>query len=69
MDVWKMKLFLVLNGISHSFSLLTREISLSTLDINFIFPNIHVLFSTDLYSLFNLFHYTVNKNFYFNQIR
>ena len=40
-----MKLFLVLNRISHSFALLTREISWSTLEINFIFPHIHVLFS------------------------
>ena len=35
-----MKLFLVLNKISHSFALLTREISWSTLEINFIFPHI-----------------------------
>ena len=40
------KLFLVLNRISHSFTLLTREISWSTLEINFIFSHIHVLFST-----------------------
>ena len=41
-----MKLFLVLNRISHSFALFTREISgRSTLEINFIFPHIHVLFS------------------------
>ena len=39
-----MKLFLVLNRISQSFALLTREISWSTLEINFIFPHIHVLF-------------------------
>ena len=45
MDVWNMKLFLVLNRISHSFALLTREISWSTLEINSIFSNIHVLFS------------------------
>ena len=38
------KLFLVLNRISHSFALLTREIFWSTLEINFIFPHIHVLF-------------------------
>ena len=42
-----MKLFLVLNKISHSFALLTREISLSKLEINFIFPTIHVLFSIE----------------------
>ena len=41
-----MKLFLVLNRISHLFALLTREISWSTLEIDFIFPHIHVLFST-----------------------
>ena len=40
-----MKLFLVLNRISHSFTLRTREISWSTLEINFIFPHIHVLLS------------------------
>ena len=40
-----MKLFLVLNRISHSFVLLTHEISWSTLEINVIFPHIHVLFS------------------------
>ena len=39
-----MKLFLVLNRISHSFALLTREISWSTLEINFIFLHIRVLF-------------------------
>ena len=38
-----MKLFLVLNRISHSFALFTREISWSTLEINFIFPHIRVL--------------------------
>ena len=43
-------LFLVLNRISHSFALLTREISWSTLEINFIFPHIHVLFSYFLLS-------------------
>ena len=37
-----MKLFLVLNRISHSFTLFTREISWSTLEVNFIFPHIHV---------------------------
>ena len=35
-----MKLFLVLNRISHLFALLIREISWSTLEINFIFPYI-----------------------------
>ena len=40
-----MKLFLVLNRISHSFALFNREISWSTLEINFILPHIHVLFS------------------------
>ena len=40
-----MKLFLVLNRISHSFALLTRKISWSTLEINFIFPHIYALFS------------------------
>ena len=43
-------LFLVLNRISHSFALLTRERSRSTLEINFIFPHIHVLFSYFLLS-------------------
>ena len=37
-----MKLFLMLNRISHSFALLTRKISWSTLEINFIFVHIHV---------------------------
>ena len=37
-----MKLFLVLNRISHSFALLTREIFGSTLEINFIFPNFYL---------------------------
>ena len=46
-----MKLFLVLNKISHSFALLTREISWSTLEINFIFPHSHVLFTILLLSL------------------
>ena len=32
-----MKLFLVLNRISHSFAFITHEISWSTLEINFIF--------------------------------
>ena len=40
-----MKLFLVLNMIYHLFALLTCEISWSTLEINFIFPHSHVLFS------------------------
>ena len=39
-----MKLLLVLNRISHSFALLTLEIPWSTLEINFIFPDIHALF-------------------------
>ena len=39
-----MKLFLVLNRISHSLTLPTREISWSTLEINFIFPHIHVFY-------------------------
>ena len=46
MNAWKyMKLFLVLTRISHSFALLTREISWSTIEIYFIFPHNHVLFS------------------------
>ena len=40
-----MKLFLVLNRIFHSFALLTCEISWSTLEVNFIFPHILILFS------------------------
>ena len=52
-----MKLFLVLNRISHSFALLTCEISWSTLEINFIFP--HIMF----YSLFNYHNYTVSSSF------
>ena len=35
----------MLNRISHSFALLTCEISWSTLEINFISPHIHILFS------------------------
>ncbi len=35
----------MLNRISHSFAALTREISCSTLEINFIFPRNHVIFS------------------------
>ena len=46
-----MRLFLVLNRISHLLALLTREISWSTLEINFIFPNIHVLFSICLFNV------------------
>ena len=46
MEVGSMKLFLVLNRISHSFALFTREIFWSTLEINFIFPH------TMYYSLF-----------------
>jgi hypothetical protein len=38
-------LFLVLNMISHSFTVLTREISCSTQEINLVFPRSHVLFS------------------------
>ena len=38
-----MKLFLVLNRISHSFALLTCEISWSTLEINFIFLHIRII--------------------------
>ena len=39
MDAWKyLKLFLVLKRISHSFALLTHEISWLTLEIHFIFP-------------------------------
>ena len=45
-------LFLVLKMISHSFAALTREISYSTLEINFVFPRTHVLFSI----------YLANKN-------
>ena len=41
-EIWNS--FVVLNKISHSFVLLTREISWSTLKINFIFPDIHLLF-------------------------
>ena len=44
-----MKLFLVLNRISHSFALLTREISWSALERNFIFLHTHVLFSVYYY--------------------
>ena len=40
-----MKLFLVLNRISHSFALLACAIFWSTLEINVIFLHIHVLFS------------------------
>ena len=40
MDAWKC-FVLVLNRISHSFALLTREISWSALETNFIFPYIH----------------------------
>ena len=39
-----MKLFLVLNRMSQSFALLTREISWSTFETNFIFPHIYVLY-------------------------
>ncbi len=35
----------MLNRISHSFTSLTREISCSTIEINFIFPHNHVIFS------------------------
>ena len=41
-------LFLVLKMISHSFAALTREISYSTLEINFVFPRTHVLFSISM---------------------
>ena len=64
-----MKLFLMLNRISHSFALLTCEISLSKLKINFMFPHIHVLFIKNVdrqivpvhYSLLLLsqFHYNI----------
>ena len=48
MDAWKYEIYFscTLNWMSYSFALLTREISWSTLEINFIFPHIHVLFST-----------------------
>ena len=46
MDAWKYEiLFLVLKMISHSFAALTRVILYSTLEINFVFPRTHVLFS------------------------
>ena len=52
-------LFLVLNMISHSFAVLTREISCSTLEINLVFPRTHVLFSIYLptveYNKFEIF--------------
>ena len=47
-----MKLFLMLNGISHLFTLLTCEISWSTLEINFIFN-----FHTSMYILFSIIYY------------
>ena len=50
-----MKLFRVLTRISHSFVLLTREISWSTLEIKFIFPHIHVSFSL-YYQHYHYFH-------------
>jgi hypothetical protein len=37
-------LFLVLNMISHSFAVLTREISCSTREINLVLPSTHVFF-------------------------
>ena len=36
------------HDISHSFTVLTREISCSTLEINLVFPRTHVLFSISL---------------------
>ena len=45
MDFENMKLLLVLNRVSHSFALITREIPWSTLKINFVFLHIHVLLS------------------------
>ena len=50
LEIWN--LFLVLNRISHSFALLTLEISWSTFEINFTIPHIHVLSS--IYTLFLL---------------
>ena len=67
LEIWN--LILVLNRISHSFALLTCEISLSKLKINFMFPHIHVLFIKNVdrqivpvhYSLLLLsqFHYNI----------
>ena len=56
-------LFLVLNMISHSFAVLTREISCSTLEINRVFPHSHVLFS--MYCVYNITD-SKNVNIYIN---
>ena len=53
MDVWKYE---IISRVEQDISLvrfLTREISWSTLDINFIFPHIHVLFS--IYTFFLIY--------------
>ena len=59
-----MKLFLVLNRVPDSLVLLTREISWSTLEINFIFPHTHVLFSIHHSQM-----YKAIDNLRFNEIR
>ena len=62
--------FLVLNMISHSFAALTREISCSTLEINLVFPRIHVLFSLSLslyiYIYIYIYIYVVFKTIYYS---
>ena len=50
-----LKLFLMLNRISHSFALFTREISWSTLETNFIFP--HTLYNTFAVLYLNVYFY------------
>ena len=49
-----LNLFLVLNRISHSFASLSREISCSILEINFIFSHnhMHVIFSMYMYYVY-----------------
>ena len=47
LEIWN--LFLMLNRISHSFALLSRAISWSTLEINLLFSHVHVLY----YYLYN----------------
>ena len=46
-----LNVFLMLARKSHLFASLIREISWSTLEIDFIFPRVHVLFSISFFRL------------------
>ena len=64
MDAWKYEIISrVKQDIHHSFTLFTCEISWSTLEINFIFPHIHILFSICSLTCYSLPHFSISLNF------